>query len=63
MQSFARALEALREDVEHNLGDADVVHIRRVRRLSRRLQGVGRGLIHFSLDPGSWAVGVVALTG
>lgn len=60
--SFGRALDALRAEVEAELGEVDVAYIRRVRATSRRLQILGRGLIHFSLDPVTWGIGVGALS-
>ena len=46
LTSFQRSLDALRERVEASLGEADVAHIKGVRRLSRRLEIAGRTLIH-----------------
>lgn len=56
--AFGHAIDRLRRDVEAQLGAEDVIHIERVRRLSRRLEAVGRSLIHFSLEPLSFSAGV-----
>ncbi len=61
--SFARALDEIRRDVETQLGPEDVAHVQRIRRLSDRLELVGRGLIHLSIDPFTFGVGVLALSG
>jgi linoleoyl-CoA desaturase len=63
LQSFARALDALHAEMEQVLGEVDIAHIRHVRRTSQRLQLLGRGLLHFSFEPVSWGLGVVALSG
>ncbi|WP_394829239.1 fatty acid desaturase family protein [Pendulispora albinea] len=59
--SFARTLDALRDDVEARLGPEDVAHIRRIGRVSRAAEILGRGLIFVSLDPLSFGAGVAAL--
>lgn len=61
LESFADALHRLQRAVEAELGAADVQHIASVRAWSRRLEVIGRGLIHFSLEPLSFGAGVVAL--
>jgi len=61
LQAFASALDALRREVEADLGAQDVAHIRRVVNLSRRLEMLGRGLIHFSVEPVGFGMGVGAL--
>lgn len=61
LASFGRALDQLHAEVEAKLGADDVAHIRRVGALSRTLEIVGRGLIHFSVEPASFSLGVSAL--
>jgi NADPH-dependent stearoyl-CoA 9-desaturase len=61
LRSFARALDQLRGEVEAELGAADTKHIERVCAWSARCEVLGRGLIHFSLEPVSFALGVVSL--
>jgi NADPH-dependent stearoyl-CoA 9-desaturase len=61
LSSFGRSIDAIRKDVESLVGDEDVAHIARIRRLSRRFELAGRGLIHFSVDPVSWGLGVLSL--
>ncbi|MET0342109.1 MAG: acyl-CoA desaturase [Polyangiales bacterium] len=61
LSAFASALDALRREVELDLGSKDLAHIRRVVALSRRLELLGRGLIHFSVEPVAFGLGVGAL--
>jgi NADPH-dependent stearoyl-CoA 9-desaturase len=61
LQAFGRALDELRTEVEANLGSEDVAHIARIRTLSRRLELLGRGLIHFSFEPLGFGAGVLTL--
>jgi linoleoyl-CoA desaturase len=60
--SFGRALDALRIEVEASLGDVDVAYLRRIRCISRRLELLGRGLVHFSVEPCTWSIGVATLS-
>lgn len=62
LASFQRSLDALRARVESSLGEQDVAHIERIRRLSRKLEVAGRSLIHVSLDPFTFSVGVIGLS-
>jgi linoleoyl-CoA desaturase len=55
------AIEMLRREIELEIGEDDAAHIRRVGRWSSRLEVLGRGLIHFSLDPLTFALGTAAL--
>lgn len=59
--AFGHAIDALRAEIEHQLGEPDADHIRRIARLSDRLELLGRGLIYVSLDPITFALGTVAL--
>jgi len=59
--AFGSALEALRREVERDLGESDAQHIRRIGRLSSALEVLGRGLIHVSFEPVGFGVGTAAL--
>jgi linoleoyl-CoA desaturase len=59
--AFGRAIEALRREIEPQLGEADAEHIRRIGKLSRQLEVVGRGLIYLSFEPVGIGVGTTAL--
>jgi fatty acid desaturase len=61
LAAFAAALDALRREVEADIGAKDVAHLRKVVALSRRLELLGRGLIHFSVEPVAFGMGVGAL--
>ena len=60
--AFGRELDALREEVRSELGEQDVVHIRRIIRLVRHTEAGGRLLLHFGFDPFTFAAGVAALS-
>lgn len=61
LESFGRALDALRTEMEADLGERDLAYMRRVRSSSRRLEVAGRCLIHFSFEPLGFTLGVGAL--
>lgn len=54
-------LDALKARVMAQLGEDDVRYVRRLDRLSRSFEAVGRALIHVSLDPVTFGTGVTAL--
>ena len=62
MDSFRHALDAVKSEVDAQLGEDDVRYIRRVNRLSRGLEVFGRVVLHFSLGPISFLTGVLCLT-
>ena len=59
--AFGRELDALRREVVADLGQRDVDHIRAVMRTAFRCEAAGRLLLHFGLDPLSFAAGTAAL--
>lgn len=63
IEAFGQALDALRKEIESSLGAEDVAHIERIGRLSLVLEVVGRGLIHISVDPMTFGLGVISLWG
>lgn len=62
LASFQRALDALRDEVDAQIGADDQAHLERIVRASRALEVAGRALIHFSLDPLTFGVGVASLS-
>ena len=60
--AFGRELDALGREVAADLGQRDVAHIRAVIRVARQTEAGGRLLLHFGLDPVSFAAGVAALS-
>jgi linoleoyl-CoA desaturase len=60
-EAFGRELDALRQELLSDLGARDVEHIRAVIRVTRQSEAGGRLLLHFGLDPLSFAAGVAAL--
>ena len=61
LESFARALDAIRKEVEADLGAKDLAHIERIATFSHRMEWLGRGLVHFSFEPFGFSFGVGAL--
>jgi len=59
--ALGEALDALKARTLAKLGDDDVLYVKRLDRLSRTLEVVGRALIHVSLDPLTFGAGVTAL--
>ena len=62
LEEFGQKLDALRQTVLDDLGQRDVDHIRHMMRLCRYTEIGGRGLIHFSLNPLTFSVGVGLLS-
>lgn len=60
-ESLALALETIREREEAAVGEEDLLYIRRVNRISRTAEVIGRTLIHFSFEPITFSLGVGAL--
>lgn len=60
-EAFGAQIDAVKRRVQAQLGEADVAHVKKVARVSRALEVVGRGLIHFSFEPVTFGLGVLAL--
>jgi linoleoyl-CoA desaturase len=61
LAALCQELDALRDRVTAEMGEADLEHIRWVERLAKRLEYGGRALIHLSIEPVGFFLGVVAL--
>lgn len=61
VRAFGAALDALKREVEAELGPQDIAHIERIQTLSRRLELLGRGLLYVSFDPITFGSAVAAL--
>jgi linoleoyl-CoA desaturase len=61
LKRFGEAMDRVRDRVEARVGPEDIAHVRRVNRFSRAMEVVGRVLIHISMEPLSFALGVGAL--
>ncbi len=59
--AFAADLDRLEQDIKGQLGEDDRDHVLALERLCLGLEVAGRLLIHSSLDPVSWGVGVASL--
>jgi linoleoyl-CoA desaturase len=60
-KSFGAAIDEIRGRVEARVGEEDVRRVKRLDALSRGLEVAGRGLIHFSVGPVAFALGVFSL--
>jgi fatty acid desaturase len=61
LSAFAQALDTVKGEIQARLGAEDIDHLLRVERFSRCMEVVGRLLIHVSLEPVSFLLGVGAL--
>ena len=61
LESLRRYLDALHERVKARLGPQDIAYLGKIDRTRWVFELTGRGLIHMSLDPVTFTVGVVAL--
>ena len=62
LNAFGDEIDQLKKEVVADLGQRDADYIRGIVRKQRYSEVSGRALIHFSLDPISWAVGVSLLS-
>lgn len=61
MKRFGEAIDAIRSRAEADVGEQDVIRVRRLNGFSRGMEVVGRALIHFSVEPVAFLAGVGAL--
>lgn len=61
LDSFARAVTALKQRVQAQIGAEDVRDMRRLRRVSLGCESVGRLLIYFCFEPILFSLGVIVL--
>lgn len=61
LESFGRAIDGIKRDVEARVGESDLGRVRRLRWLSRTCEVLGRAAIHFSFEPIGFVAGVLAL--
>src|SRR5687768_2210551 len=59
--SFAREIDAIKERMLAKVGEEDLAYVKKLDRLSRAAELVGRTLIHFSFEPLGFGIGVGAL--
>ncbi|MCC6271987.1 MAG: fatty acid desaturase [Deltaproteobacteria bacterium] len=60
-KEFSQEIDKLRQEIEASLGEEDVRYLKRLKKISRQMEALGRFLIFVSLDPVTWFVGVTAL--
>lgn len=61
LRRFGAELDKIRKRVEAEIGQADVEHVKKLRRASQAFELLGRGLIHFSFEPVAFTAGVLSL--
>ncbi len=61
LRKFGEAIDAIRTKIEAKIGEEDVHYIKRVDAFSRTMEVAGRLLLHFSFEPITWSMGVIAL--
>jgi NADPH-dependent stearoyl-CoA 9-desaturase len=61
LEAFGREIDAIRKEIEAEVGQDDLARVRRLDRLSRSLEVTGRVLLHFSFEPLTFTGGVLAL--
>lgn len=61
LAAFAAELDAVKAEVEAQIGDQDVRYVERMDAFSRTCEVAGRALIHFSFEPITFGAGVVLL--
>ncbi len=62
INEFQAELDKLRSEIEAKIGTEDADYIHSVIEIKRYLEVSGRLMIHFSLEPVSWSLGVAALS-
>ncbi|WP_108977303.1 fatty acid desaturase family protein [Leptospira ryugenii] len=62
IQSFGNELEEMRKEILSKVGQEDADHIKRVYKVYRYTEALGRGLLHFSFDPITFVLGTSLLT-
>jgi len=62
LNDFQDELDQLRQSIEAKVGQEDFDYIKNMIEIKRYLEISGRLLIHFSLDPISWSLGVASLS-
>jgi fatty acid desaturase len=61
LQQFGKAIDAIRDRIEAQIGTEDVDYVKKVRRFSTAMEIAGRTLIHVSPEPVTFMAGVAAL--
>ncbi len=61
-ERFAADISAVGEEAKALIGEEDIQHIQKMKRISKTSEAVGRTLIHFSMDPVTWMLGVLSLS-
>ncbi|HNO26231.1 MAG TPA: acyl-CoA desaturase, partial [Leptospiraceae bacterium] len=57
IENFGKELEVIRAEIQSKVGQEDADYIRNVYNVMRYHEIMGRPLIHFSVDPVTFAIG------
>ena len=61
LDAFASEITAVGDEAKSRMGAEDVTYIKKIRKISKISEAIGRALIHFSIDPFTWSTGVFSL--
>ena len=61
LKQFAQDIDRIRQEVEEQMGQEDATYIEKIQTLSKRFEIAGRSLIHFSIDPFTFSIGILSL--
>jgi linoleoyl-CoA desaturase len=61
LQRFGKAIDAIRERIEAQVGDEDLKRVKKLEWFSRSMEVAGRLLLHVSFEPLAFTAGVIAL--
>jgi NADPH-dependent stearoyl-CoA 9-desaturase len=61
LEAFGREIYDLGAKAKSQMGPQDLQYLKKINKLSKTSQILGRSLIHFSFDPVTWSAGVLAL--
>lgn len=61
LESFGREIYAIGAQAKNQMGAPDLKHLKKVKKISRVSEIIGRTLLYVSIDPFTWATGVIAL--
>lgn len=60
-RKFAAEIDEVKAELEAAQGSEDIQYFKKIKNISRGTEALGRFLIHVSLDPFTWSLGVISL--
>jgi fatty acid desaturase len=61
LEAFGQEISAIGIEAKTKMGREDLHYIKKIKKISMLGEIIGRTMIHFSIDPFTWSVGVLAL--